>query len=154
MPGKPRVNIDDVKEKVIDYLKDNGSANMSELCRVIGCGRQTIYNAVQDLEDEGIVKSELVHNRRVVVIVGGVPVYLVYTTLFTIFIAVLYIVGKLMNIQLILSVVYTVISMLYGFWVGIIILRMEDVRESINLVKSTYKRLFRETKVCNLIKRK
>jgi|GEM_PF-5553894 len=127
-----------VKERVVEYLKHNGSANISELVRTLNCGRQTIYDVVGELEQEGKVTSELYRGKRIVKLVEGIPVY----------ITVLMFLTAISTMWLVLSSYYemffvkldsdavvvvgnplplVILSHLTGFWLAVFLLKPEDL---------------------------
>jgi len=146
------MKIDEVKEKVIEYLKDKGSANISELMRYANCGRQTIYDAIKELESEGKVKTQMVRNRRMVLLNQGVPTYLKSLFWLTFVIALVNVFmlhhpsDRLMVVDLHNNneVLYipappiapiVALSILIGYWLAVLTLKFEDVREALDCLK-------------------
>jgi biotin operon repressor len=139
-----------IEDRIVEYLRENGSANMSELCRELKCGRQTIYDAVRSLEDDGKVKSNLIRGKRVVTLRESIPSYLKILTVFTAFSIVLfkleYPFHSFITVNLDSSntvVMYPsfsiiILSMLSGFWTAVFILRQDDIVESIYALKRFY----------------
>ena len=157
------MKIDEVKEMVIEYLKDKGSANISELMRYANCGRQTIYDAINELVSEGKVKTQMVRNRRMVLLNRGVPAYLKSLFLLTVVVALVNVFmlyhpsDKLMVVDLHNNseVLYisappiapiVALSILVGYWLAVLTLKFEDVREALDSVKLPH----RFSKILNL----
>ena len=147
---------DEVREKVIDYLKENGSANMTELWREIGCGKQTIYDVVRELEEEGKVKSSIVRGRRVVTLIGIIPNYLKTLIVVTFSTLILFGVETKANPIIVNTsggwdytssiVAYppistVLLSLLTGFWIAVFMLRYDDVYESYLTIKKQLMKL-------------
>ena len=138
-------------DKVVGHLKDNGSANMSELQRVVGCGRQLIYDVVSELEESGRVKTSLVRGKRIVTLRESIPAYLKILTAATIFVSSMFTLSTLTLQPSItvsmdgnsgpLLVLNTfpfpsfVIGLLSGLWLAVFMFRWDDISESVFVIK-------------------
>ena len=157
---KRRLHIEEVKEHIIEYLRENGSANMSELYRAIGCSKQTIYDSVRSLEDEGKVKTRMVRNRRIVTLVESVPVYLKVLTAITVLCVFAHYIGQVTlqpDVTVNLDsgdggVVYKppqftvatlfLLQILAGYWFAVITFKSEDLVETASAIKRKVKPIF------------
>jgi len=158
------MRVEEVKEKVIEYLRENGSANVSELMRYAKCGKATIYKAIRELEENGVIKTRMVRNRRLVYLVEGVPSYLKYLTAVTLavlslaFVSFTYQTADVMTVNLsdlnnsvkIEKINYyciidlppliflMVTSVLIGYWLAVLTLKYNDIVETVDYIKSKF----------------
>ena len=162
------MRVEEVKEKIVEYLKENGCANVSELMRFSKCGKSTIYNAIRELEEEGVIKTKKIKNRKMVYLVNKIPNYLKYLTALTAVILSLAFVSfsfkpantlvvnfssldqsALNNYYLnnynncyiieIQSLIFILtFSVLVGYWLAVLTLKYEDIVESIIYIKSKF----------------
>lgn len=142
------MKIEEAREKILEYLEENGSANVSQLARVVGCGKSTLYDAIAELEAEGKIKSEMKRNQRVIVLTCIVPKYikaLFWLTLaFILFyyyaysnpskIKINFNGSEYMYIGLEFIPLF-ILSILVGFWLGVIILKEEDLEPIRMIIK-------------------
>jgi len=127
-----------VKERVVEYLKHNGSANISELVKALNCGRQTIYDVVSELEQEGRVTSELYRGKRIVKLVEGIPVYVTVLMILSVFSVIWLVISayyEIFFVKLDSGVVVLIgnplpliiTSIITGFWLAVFVLKPEDL---------------------------
>ena len=149
------MDVDEVKEKVIEYLEKNGMSHVSELQRAIGCGRGTIYRAIRELEEEGKVVTKKKRDKRYVELRGCIPSYLKILIVATVIVAIITVydlnfngMGMVINLSSHdeVTVVHEVnvspvfASFLVGFWVATIAFRFEDLVNVYSLAKARLRR--------------
>lgn len=137
---------DEIKVKIVEYLRENGSASISELVREFKCGRQVVYDAVKELQAENKVRTELRRGRRLVILTGVVPRYIKVLTTLTILnvmLVLLFTSAQSDLIQIHLANEYNngilisstfppfviTLSILFGFWLAVFLLKREDLQE-------------------------
>jgi len=162
---------EEVAEKIVEVLEDMGSANLTELCRTIGCGKSTIYRAVKILETKGIIETRLIRGRRIAILKERTPAYLkvlAALTALTSFLCYLdfrsasaLTVNMNMNsnpgvVQPSTAPAFIIIlSILAGYWIAVLMLKPNDVAEACsNLKKFLEESLFRIESVLGLKGRK
>jgi len=145
-------SFEEVRLKVIEYLRDNGSANISELVREIGCGKQTVYDVVASLEAEGRAKSSIVRGKRIVRLTAIMPDYLKVLTSVTILLL-LFTRIPLLKPSLVVhtdaegclvvypSIAVFLLSIVFGFWMAVVVLKQEDLIETYHSIKVNIKRI-------------
>lgn len=164
------MRVEEVKERVIEYLKENGCANVSELMRYAKCGKATIYKAIKELESKGVIKTKMVKNRKMVYLIENIPNYLKYLTVLTLIVSFLTLFSlspkpsdvitvnlsdlnqcEKFNhyyiIELPPLIFISTLSVLIGYWLAVLTLKHDDIFETINYIKSKFniqklKRLF------------
>ena len=142
---------EEVAEKIVEVLEDMGSANLTELCRIIGCGKSTIYRAVSILESKGIIETRLIRGRRIAILKERTPAYLkalAGLTAFVFFLCYLdfrsaSVVTVNMHSNPSAGVVLpsvapasiVVLSILAGYWAAVLMLKPNDVAEACSNLK-------------------
>lgn len=148
-----------MKEKIIQYLKDNGMSHVSELQRAIGCGRSTIYKAIAELEDEEKITSIKRRDKRYIKLRMFVPTYIKMLIVATVFIAIFTYydfmikdVGVVINFSTHKNVAFIqdvkvspiLVSFLLGFWIATVMFRSEDLETVYFILKAKCRRFISE----------
>lgn len=159
-----RASVEEVQDRIQDYLRENGSANISELVRYLGCARGTVYNAIEAMEENNTVSTSYSGNKRIVTLRNSFPGYLkVFLTALSAVVALRYmegtIVHELVRVNLLssgntvsngatdISIIYPSIAtilliFLLGFGAAIVVLKYEDVLEVYSLLKDKITQFF------------
>lgn len=159
-----RISVEEAQDQIEDFLRENGSANISELVRELGCARGTVYNAIENMEEHDMVSTSYSGNKRVVTLRNAFPGYLkVFLFALSITVALRYmegvIVHELVKVNLLgsgsevsegatgVSIIYpSVITILLifllGFGAAIIVLKYEDVQEIYGLLRDKIAHFF------------
>lgn len=143
--------IDEVKDSIVVYLKANGSASMNELVKAVKAGKGTVYNAVSELEEEGVVRTEYNRGRREVILRESIPKYiLVYLGSLTLILLLLFAESRNPSIVVFSnkitdpyypSLFTPIMLILIGYGLGILTFKRDDLVESLHLIKRELKRL-------------